>query len=68
MWMPYLFKKKQKQGGLLVQMIRFVYVNGNANKNLLCHYLSINFWVKKEDKNACIKDFSGFLYTLSIRL
>lgn len=49
-------------------MIRFVYVNGNANKNLLCHYLSVNFWVKKEDKNACIKDFSGFLYTLSIRL
>lgn len=51
-----------------MQMIRFVYVNGSANKNLLCHYLSVNFWVNKEDKNAFIKEFSGFLYTLSIRL
>lgn len=65
MWMPHLEKKKR---GLPVQMMSFIYVNGDASKNLLCHYLSVNFWIKMGDKNACIKDCSGFLYTLSIRL
>lgn len=57
---------EKKKRGLPVQMISFVYVNGDVNKNLLCHYLSVNFWIKMEDKSACIKDCSGFLYPLSI--
>lgn len=51
-----------------VQMMSFVYFNGDVSKNHLCHYFSVNFQIRMEGKKSCIKDCSGFLYTLNIRL
>lgn len=47
------------------RMISFVYVNGDVTKNLLCHYFSVNFQSRMEDKKS---HSSGFLYTLNIML